>query len=65
MCIVFVCVRFVNNFVFHYNQSGLLKIEILISLRLARFQNFGTPPIGNSLVMTQGEMFKTRKYWEI
>ena len=27
-----------------YNQSGLLKIEILILLRLARFQNLGTPP---------------------
>ena len=27
-----------------YNQSGVLKIEILILLRLARFQNLGTPP---------------------
>ena len=43
MCIVFVCVQFVTNFGCHYNQSGLLKIEILILLRLARFQNLGTP----------------------
>ena len=45
MCIVFVCMRFVKNFGCHYNQSGLLKIEILILLRLARFRNLGTPPI--------------------
>ena len=30
----------------HYNQSGVLKIDILILLRLARFQNLGTPPTG-------------------
>ena len=35
--------QFVTNFGCHYNQSGLLKIEILILLRLARFQNLGTP----------------------
>ena len=39
MCIVFVCVRFVKIFGYHNNQSDLLKIEILILLRLARFQN--------------------------
>ena len=44
MCIVFVCMRFVKNVGCYYNQSGLLKIEILILLRLARFQNLGTPP---------------------
>ena len=44
MCIVFVFVRFVKIFGCHYNQSGRLKIEILIVLRLARFQNLGTPP---------------------
>ena len=44
-CVVFVCMRFVKNFGCHYNQSGLLKIEILILLRLARFRNLGTPPI--------------------
>ena len=27
-----------------YNHSGLLKMEIQILLRLARFQNLGTPP---------------------
>ena len=45
MFIVFVCVQFFKNFGCHYNQRGLLKIEILILLRLARFQNLGTPPI--------------------
>ena len=44
MCIVFVCMRYVKKFGCHYNQSGVLKIEILILLRLARFQNLGTPP---------------------
>ena len=44
MCIVFVFMQFVKNFGCHYNQSGLLKIEILILLRLAKFQNLGTPP---------------------
>ena len=44
MCIVFVCMRYVKKFGCHYNQSGVLKIEILILLRLARFQNSGTPP---------------------
>ena len=29
MCIFFVNVRFVKNFGCHYNQSGLLKSEIL------------------------------------
>ena len=43
MCIVF-CVRFVKIFGCHFNQSGLLKIEIIILLRLARFKIFGTPP---------------------
>ena len=33
----------------HYNLSGLLKIEILILLRLARFRNLGTPPIFSQL----------------
>ena len=42
--IVFFYVRFVKIFGCHYNQSGLLKIEILILLRLARFQNLGTQP---------------------
>ena len=45
MFIVFVCVQFFKNFGCQYNQRGLLKIEILILLRLARFQNLGTPPI--------------------
>ena len=45
MFIVFVCVQFFKNFGCRYNQRGLLKIEILILLRLARFQNLGTPPI--------------------
>ena len=45
MFIVFVCVQFFKIFGCHYNQRGLLKIEILILLRLARFQNSGTPPI--------------------
>ena len=51
MCIVFVYVRFVKNFGCHYkyNQSGLLKVEILILLRLARFQNLGAPPRLNSI----------------
>ena len=44
MCIVFVCMRYVKQFGCHYNQSGVLKIELLILLRLARFQNLGTPP---------------------
>ena len=44
MCIVLVCMRYVKKFGCHYNQSGVLKIEILILLRLARFQNLGTPP---------------------
>ena len=44
MCIVFGCVQFVKFFDYHYNQSGLLKIEILILLRLARFKNLKTPP---------------------
>ena len=44
MCIVFVCMRYVKKCGCHYNQSGVLKIEILILLRLARFQNLGTPP---------------------
>ena len=44
MCIDFVCVRFVKNVGYHYNQSGLLKIEIVILLRVARFQYSGTPP---------------------
>ena len=48
MCTVFVCERFVKNFGCHYNQSGLLKIEIQILLRLAIFQNLGTPPTSNS-----------------
>ena len=43
MCIVFVCMRYVKKIGCHYNQSGVLKIEILILLRLARFQNLGTP----------------------
>ena len=42
--IIFVCMRYVKKFGCHYNQSGVLKIEILILLRLARFQNLGTPP---------------------
>ena len=42
MCIVFVCMRFVKNVGCHYNQSGLLKIEILILLRLTRFRILGT-----------------------
>ena len=46
MCIVFVCMRFVKDFGCRYNQSGLLKIEIIILLRLARFQNLETPPSG-------------------
>ena len=46
MCIVFVRMRFVKKFGCHYNQSGLLKIETLILLRLARFQNLGTPCLG-------------------
>ena len=37
--------RYVKKFDCHYNQSGVLKIKILILLRLARFQNLGTPPI--------------------
>ena len=46
MFIVFVCVQFFKNVGCHYyNQRGVLKIEILILLRLARFQNLGTPPI--------------------
>ena len=45
MCIAFVCMRYVKKFGCHYNQSGVLKIEILILLRLARFQNLGTPLI--------------------
>ena len=48
MCVVFVCVRFVRNFDCHYNQNGLLKIEIVILLRLARFKNLGTPPTLNT-----------------
>ena len=36
--------RYVKKFGCHYNQSGVLKIEILILLRLAKFQNLGTPP---------------------
>ena len=44
MCIVFVCMRFVKNVGCYYNQKGLLKIEILILLRFARFQNLGTSP---------------------
>ena len=36
--------RFVKNVGCYYNQSGLLKIEILILLNLERFQNLGTPP---------------------
>ena len=44
MCIVLVCMRYVKKFGCHYNQSGVLKIEIPILLRLARFQNLGTPP---------------------
>ena len=48
MCIVFVCMRCVKKFGCHYNQSGVLKIETLILLRLARFQNLGTPPKGPS-----------------
>ena len=44
MCIVVVYVRFVKNFGCYYNQNGLLKIEILIMLRLARIQNLGAPP---------------------
>ena len=51
MCIVFVCVRFVKIFGCHYNQSCLLKIEIIIFLRLARFQNLGNPPISSDGVM--------------
>ena len=56
MCIVFVCMRYVKKIGCHYNQSGVLyarnlciiqsgvlKIEILILLRLARFQNLETP----------------------
>ena len=43
MLIVFVYLQFVKNVgcPCHDNQSGLLKIEILI---LLRFQNLGTPP---------------------
>ena len=44
MFIVFVCMRYVKKFGCHYNQSGVLKIEILILQRLARFQNLGSPP---------------------
>ena len=44
MCIVFVCMRYVKKFGCHYNQSGVLKIDILILLRLATFQSLGTPP---------------------
>ena len=51
MCIVFVCMRYVKKFGCHYNQSGLLKIEILILLRLARFQNLGTPPNNNTTLV--------------
>ena len=40
---VFVCMRYVKKIGCHYSQSGVLKIEILILLRLARFQNLGTP----------------------
>ena len=43
--IVFVCVRFVKIYGCQYNQSSLLKIDILILLRLTRFQNLGTPPL--------------------
>ena len=46
MCIVFVCMRYVKKFGCHFNQTGVLKIEILILLRLARFKNLGTPPSG-------------------
>ena len=49
MCIVFVCMRYVKKFGCHYNQSGVLKIGILILLRLARFQNLGTPPNQSSV----------------
>ena len=44
MFIVFVCMPYVKKFGCHYNQSGVLKIDILILLRLERFQNLGTPP---------------------
>ena len=37
MCIVLVCMRYVKKIGCHYNQSGVLKIEILILLILARF----------------------------
>ena len=39
MCEVFVDVRFFKKFGCPYNQSGLLKIEILLLLRLAKFKN--------------------------
>ena len=45
MCIVLVCMRYVKKFGCHYNQSGVLKIELLILLRLARFKKLGAPPI--------------------
>ena len=45
MCIVFACMQYVKKFGCHYDQSGVLKIEILILLRLAKFQNLGSPPI--------------------
>ena len=49
MLIVFAYLQFVKNVGCHDNQSGLLKIEILILLRLVRFQNLGTPPNDISL----------------
>ena len=44
MSIAFVCMRYVKKIGCHYNQSGVLKIDILNLLRLARFQNLGKPP---------------------
>ena len=64
MCIVFVCMRYVKKFGCHYNQSGVLKIKILILLRLARFQNLGTPPTFSTMQKGIIEVFvSSQKYF--